>query len=420
MSHISEFMEHEVTPMVRKQNITSAWDCYTTANKTGRLYKSVKKSYSRRVSYAADLIAGNEEEQNPEVLSSLCRTQWRVFRVSPLWNVAYRDQQNNEQDDFVEHLEYNEAAFKRYARVICGYVIANQVNIQDMPNKVEMTSVKGLRGSRNDRDAIKVTVHSVFGEESRLVFTGVLCAVEAAELKITSDKATVLPVFLAQGLADVTDRVIFGLEKCFDCVFGPMVLPGAELSWMSAMWAGLEVKSRPDHSTPDTPSPGPRPRGRPRKNKTENVAVKKSRKKETIDEHDVVKFSYVIPESMSEVREKIKHLTLALPAPQLKVLWSALHEESESEFTAMEMEAFHRSLGLHLKTLFSIDFTKLDLAQISLPFFQANQTGRIRIEAEEHVKVVLRYLTELCQGEMLSSDPTLSVTCTDNVTMEWA
>ena len=45
----------------------------------------------RRISYyAADLPAETEERQHSAVLAELERS-WNVHRVSPLWNVAWRD-----------------------------------------------------------------------------------------------------------------------------------------------------------------------------------------------------------------------------------------------------------------------------------------------------------------------------------------
>ena len=46
----------------------------------------------RRISYyAADLPAETEERQHSAVLAELAGTPWNVHRVSPLWNVAWRD-----------------------------------------------------------------------------------------------------------------------------------------------------------------------------------------------------------------------------------------------------------------------------------------------------------------------------------------
>ena len=83
-----------------------------------------------------------------------------------------------------------------------------------------------------------------------------------------------------------------------------------------------------------------------------------------------------------------------------------------------EMSEFHDILGSFLQSGTSIDLAALQLVQISLPFLKVNRAGVIRIQ-EDQVKMVLRYLTELCQGSMLQADPTLSSSVQDNVTMDW-
>jgi hypothetical protein len=72
----------------KKDDITTAADCYTTASKTARLYRSARKNFSRRVSFTADLVAFTEESQYREVLEEVAMVEWQIFRCSPLWNVA--------------------------------------------------------------------------------------------------------------------------------------------------------------------------------------------------------------------------------------------------------------------------------------------------------------------------------------------
>lgn len=79
------------------------------------------------------------------------------------------------------------------------------------------------------------------------------------------------------------------------------------------------------------------------------------------------------------------------------------------------MEKFHSNLNTFIKAETSIDPEKLELIQISLPFFTAERSGKVRIDRSDFVKVVLRYLTELCQGDMFQIDPTLAV----GTTMDW-
>ena len=52
------------------------------------------KSVNRQISYAVDLIAANEEMDHPETLQLITNTEWSVHRVSPLWNVQYKNKHN--------------------------------------------------------------------------------------------------------------------------------------------------------------------------------------------------------------------------------------------------------------------------------------------------------------------------------------
>jgi len=350
---------------------------------------------------------------------------------------------------------YDEKALKRYARVIASYVATHAVSGQDNPYKVELTTLKGLRGVRSDREALKVTVHTTMVDQKKLIFTGILCGVETAELQLRSDNCLNLPVFLAAGNVDTTERVVHGLEKCFDCVLATLALPDMELQWMSAMWAGLEVErvEEPKTSEGAVKAANRKPekkkgRGRPplkdksnNQNGIENTEEEdditadnpsKSSKatKQTISDHDVVKMTFQVPSSYStanlpgqppsSLKDKIRHITLAFPAQQLKKVWDHVHTGGDSEFLETEMETFHTLLRGHVRSNFGLNTDKLELIQIALPFFKAHQSGKVRIENADHVKVVLRYLTELCQGDMLQADPTLAVTVQDNCTMEWA
>ena len=69
-------------------------------------------------------------------------------------------------------------------------------------------------------------------------------------------------------------------------------------------------------------------------------------------------------------------------------------------------------------TLGDMGFTE-NINQISLPFLKAESSGKVMIERCDQVKMVLRYLTELCQGEMFSVDPTLAAQTQRNNTMDW-
>ena len=83
------------------------------------------------------------------------------------------------------------------------------------------------------------------------------------------------------------------------------------------------------------------------------------------------------------------------------------------------MEKFHKTIMTFIKEETGLDLDKSELIQISLPFLKAERSGKVMIERCDQVKMVLRYLTELCQGDMFSVDPTLAAQTQKNCTMEW-
>ena len=83
------------------------------------------------------------------------------------------------------------------------------------------------------------------------------------------------------------------------------------------------------------------------------------------------------------------------------------------------MESFHQTIGAFIKEESNLDLDKAELIQISLPFLKAESSGKVMIERCDQVKMFLRYLTELCQGEMFSVDPTLAAQTQRNNTMDW-
>ena len=71
-----------------------------------------------------------------------------------------------------EKPEYDESALKRYAGIIRSFLLKDCSDVQDNPCSVQIKPLKGLRGSRNDKDALKIEVHSVLGDMKRNVFIG--------------------------------------------------------------------------------------------------------------------------------------------------------------------------------------------------------------------------------------------------------
>ena len=96
-----------------------------------------------------------------------------------------------------------------------------------------------------------------------------------------------------------------------------------------------------------------------------------------------------------------------------------MHPNEDSEFTDEAMDKFHKILGTLIKEETCLDLDKLELIQIAFPFFKAERSGKVRIERCDLVKVVLRYLTDLCQGDMFQVDPNLAAQTRDNCSMDW-
>ena len=84
------------------------------------------------------------------------------------------------------------------------------------------------------------------------------------------------------------------------------------------------------------------------------------------------------------------------------------------------MEKFHKTIMSFIKEETGLDLDKSELIQISLPFLKAERSGKVMIERCDQVKMVLRYLTELCQGDMQQVDPKLAAQTEKNCTMDWA
>ena len=49
----------------------------------------------------ADLVADGEEVDNPDSLEMLVGVQWQVYKVSPLWGVAFKDVSEEEPTIYV-------------------------------------------------------------------------------------------------------------------------------------------------------------------------------------------------------------------------------------------------------------------------------------------------------------------------------
>ena len=222
--------------------------------------------------------------------------------------------------------EYEEKGLKSCARIIQGYVATHSVSGQDQDNpyKVQLETLKGLRGTSTDSDAIKITVYTSMFDEHKIIFIGVLCGIESAELQIKSVDCVNLPVFLTKGNVDTRERVIFGLEKCFDCIISPLSLPDEELKWMSAMWAGLqihEVEEDVDDEDDEEENDFNVSNRNAEKSKGKTKVKKKTvpkKKKNVSNKPEELKMSYIVPRKDESSKPKIRHITCAFPMTEIR------------------------------------------------------------------------------------------------------
>ena len=263
MSHIEEYLEEHTPSKRRAVNLTSAWSCYHSATKSARVYRSGKARRQSLRYTGPDLVSEHEEDQYKEVLEVVAKTQWQVYKCSPLWNVQWKER---EQEEMAEgelpsnimrmslernvEREYDEQELKRVARLVTSYVATHSVSGEECPYRVEVTTMKGMKGIRTDSQALSISVYTNMMEEEKRIFLGILCGVETAQLQLRSEDCVNLPLFLTVGNVDTRERVIYGLEKYFDCLISNLALPQLELRWMAAMWAGLELRdaSQDDNS----------------------------------------------------------------------------------------------------------------------------------------------------------------------------
>lgn len=214
---------------------------------------------------------------------------------------------------------YDETGFMRHARTL-GEVVGRHSEVSLLP-------LPEFRGNRFDREALSITVKTRLEGRKVDEFQGILCSVEAQDLKLRTRGATSLPVLLTRGALEVTQTVIAGLERSFDWVVAKLELLQRELQWMAAMWAGLrveEVVRRPQQETSNISVEGGGAEG-----------------KRGEDKNGVVKLLFGLSDSLGpELQAKVSHFTFEFQAAEIRQIWSCCC--TGNEFTEVEMKSFHR------------------------------------------------------------------------------
>ena len=114
--------------------------------------------------------------------------------------------------------------------------------------EVSVKVVKGLRGNRDDKEAlllqIKQSSNKANGmKKEKICASCYLLSVDAKEASFYSKNVAQLPLCLACGDSELIKHVHEGLRRRFDCTIYPLEIPEEELMWMSALWSSISVKT---------------------------------------------------------------------------------------------------------------------------------------------------------------------------------
>ena len=112
--------------------------------------------------------------------------------------------------------------------------------------EVSVKVVKGLRGNRDDKEAlllqIKQSSNKANGiKKEKICASCYLLSVDAKEASFYSKNVAQLPLCLACGDSELIKHVHEGLRRRFDCTIYPLEIPEEELMWMSALWSSIQA-----------------------------------------------------------------------------------------------------------------------------------------------------------------------------------
>ena len=81
-----------------------------------------------------------------------------------------------------------------------------------------------------------------------------------------------------------------------------------------------------------------------------------------------VNLVYGLPDSLAKYREQINRFTFELGAREVREIWKCCREEGSNCLSQGEMEAFHNSIALHIRSTLGVCTDKLELVQIPVSY----------------------------------------------------
>ena len=143
--------------------------------------------------------------------------KWKTYSVSPLFGFD------------------SETSLKRIKFLLTNTQFMLE-SIKDSEVSFNVEIIKGLRGNREDSNALKISCSKK--EKNVEICTLYLIAVHSREVNLKSS-VTVLPICISNGLESLIQKVLLVLEREFDCVICPLRLEQIDLKWMCALWSGV-------------------------------------------------------------------------------------------------------------------------------------------------------------------------------------
>ena len=119
--------------------------------------------------------------------------------------------------------------------------------------EVNVNVVKGLRGNRDDKEALLIQIKQnskrLDGVQKEKNCSSIyLLSVDAQEATFYSKNVAQLPLCLTLGDSELNKHLFQGLKHRFDCTIYPLEIPEEELMWMSALWSSIPAELSNDET----------------------------------------------------------------------------------------------------------------------------------------------------------------------------
>ncbi|CAH0391918.1 unnamed protein product [Bemisia tabaci] len=162
-------------------------------------------------------IEEDDEEETAGKLSDLIKITWKLYTVSPLYNLS-RD----------------EPCLKHYQNYISEELL--KLKIKDLHFKVTLESVPELAPTENDEGAFRLQILSKKKRKVSTFYEGIFLSWRSSGKQTSSNQASInLPLLLCSGSVPNIRKVHIILARCFDCVFEKFQLAQYDLKWLTCL-----------------------------------------------------------------------------------------------------------------------------------------------------------------------------------------